>query len=151
VQTPIPLSATARRKSLADFSFLLVQRGLQTLDETVPVEGLGQVANRSGPKRLRTNPFVRKSREEYEWHTAPPGQQVRLQLDAAHARHLDIRNHTRDLVEMARPQEFFGGRERTMYPRQGLNKAAVTQGLEAYGVNVACSQIALRTGIEKDT
>ena len=69
---------------------MLLQGSLETLDKAVPVEGLRQVANRSGPKRLRTNALVGERREENERHAVPFGKQVRLQLDAAHAGHLDI-------------------------------------------------------------
>ncbi|MEA2793399.1 MAG: hypothetical protein QOI87_779 [Bradyrhizobium sp.] len=37
---------------------MLLQGGQETLDKAVPVEGLSQIANRSGPKRLCTNPLV---------------------------------------------------------------------------------------------
>ena len=90
---------------------MLLQGGLETLDKAVPVEGFGQVANRPGPERLRTNALVGERREENERHAVPFGEQVRLQLDAAHAGHLDICNHTREVVEAIRPQEILGGWE----------------------------------------
>ena len=90
---------------------LLLQGSLETLDKAVPVEGLSQVADRPGPKRLRTNPLVREGREENERHAVPLGKQVGLQLDAAHAGHLDICNHTQEVVEAVRPQELFGRSE----------------------------------------
>src|SRR6267378_1003159 len=65
----------------------------------------------AGPKRLRTNPLIGEGREENEWHAVPLGKQVGLQLDAAHAGHLDICNHTREVIEAVRPQELFGGCE----------------------------------------
>src|SRR6201987_100314 len=49
--------------------------------------------------------------EENERHVAPLGKQLSLQLDAAHARHLDICNHTREAMEEVRPQELCGGCE----------------------------------------
>ena len=78
---------------------LLLQGSLETLDKAVPVEGLSQVADRPGPKRLGTNPLVREGREENERHAVPLGKQVGLQVDATHAGHLDICNHTRELIE----------------------------------------------------
>ena len=90
---------------------MLLQGGLKTLDKTVSVERLSQVANRPGPKRLRTNPLIGEGREENERHGASLGKQVGLQLDAAHAGHLDICNHTREVIEAVRPQELFGGCE----------------------------------------
>jgi hypothetical protein len=47
---------------------MLLQGCLETLDKAVLVEGLGQVANRPGPKRLRTNPLVGEGRHENERH-----------------------------------------------------------------------------------
>jgi hypothetical protein len=90
---------------------MLLQGGLETLDKAVLVEGLSQVANRPGPKRLRTSPLVGEGREENERHVVPLGNQVGLQLDAAHAGHLDICNHTQEVIEAVRPQELFGGCE----------------------------------------
>ena len=40
---------------------MLLQGSLETLDKAVPVEGLGQVTNRPGPERLRTNPLIGKA------------------------------------------------------------------------------------------
>ena len=47
---------------------MLLQGCLETLDKAVLVEGLGQVANRPGPKRLRTNPLVGEGRHDNERH-----------------------------------------------------------------------------------
>ena len=82
--------------SLPASAVVLLQGGLETLDKAVPVEGLSQVANRPGPKRLRTNPLVGEGREENERHAVPLGKQVGLQLDAAHARAFGhLQSHTR--------------------------------------------------------
>jgi hypothetical protein len=37
---------------------------------------------------------------------------VPLKLDAAHTRHLDVRNHAREIINAIRPQELLGGSER---------------------------------------
>ncbi len=81
---------------------MLFQGSLETLDKAIPVEGLGQVTNRPGPKRLRTNPLIGEGREENERHAVALGNQVGLQLDTAHAGHLHIRNHTREVIEVVR-------------------------------------------------
>jgi hypothetical protein len=91
---------------------MLLQGSLETLDKAVPVKGLGQVTNRPGPQRLRTNLIIGEGREENERHAATLGQQVGLQLDPAHAGHLDICNHTREVIKAVRSQELFGGCER---------------------------------------
>jgi hypothetical protein len=106
---------------------MLFQRGLETLDKAVTLEGFSQVANRAGPKRLRTNPLVGKGREENERHVVPLGKQVGLQLDAAHAGHLDICNHTREVIEAVRPQELIGGCE-CMYDVPKRPYKAVSRG-----------------------
>jgi len=102
---------------------MLLQGGLETLNKAVPVEGLCQKANRPGPKRLRTNPLVGEGRKENKRHVVPLGKQVDLQLDAAHAVHLDIRNHTREVIEAVRLQELFGGCECTYDAPERPHKA----------------------------
>ena len=112
VQTQIPLLLTAAwRTSLPGSVVMLLQGSLETSDKAVPVEGLGQITNRPGTERLRTNPLIGEGREENERHAVTLGQQVALQLDAAHAGHLDICNHTREVIDAVRPQELFGGCE----------------------------------------
>jgi hypothetical protein len=106
---------------------MLLQGSLETLDKAVPVEGLGQVTNRPGPKRLRTNPLIGEGREENERHAVALGKQVGLQLDAAHAGHLDICNHTREVIEAVRPQELFGACE-CMYDVPERPYKAVSRG-----------------------
>jgi hypothetical protein len=69
------------------------QGSLKTLDKTFSFEGLGQVTNRPGRERLRTNLLIGEGREKNERDAGPLAAQVSLQLDAAHAGHLDIRNH----------------------------------------------------------
>jgi hypothetical protein len=88
-----------------------LQAGMETLDEAVPIEGLGQVADRSRRKRLRANLLVGESREENERHTVPLSTQVVLQFDAAHSGHLNICNYTGEVIEAVRLQELFSGRE----------------------------------------
>jgi hypothetical protein len=87
------------------------QGDLKTLYKAVPIEGLSQVANSSSRECLCSNSLVRERREENERHLAPLGKQVSLQLDAAHAGHLNICNHTREVIKVVEPQELFGGCE----------------------------------------
>jgi len=91
------------------WTLIRFQRGLETSDEAVRVAWLGQVANRSSRKRVRTGLLIREGREENKRNAAAFGTQMILQLDAAHARHLDVRDDTREVVNAARPQELFGG------------------------------------------
>src|SRR5882757_2042538 len=128
VQTQIPLLLTAAwRVSLRCSAVLLLQGSPETLDKAVPVEGLGQVTNRPDPKRLGTNPLIGEGREENERHAVPLSKQVGLQLDAAHAGHLNICNHTREVIDAVRPQELFGGCE-CMYDVAERPHKAVSRG-----------------------
>ena len=69
VQTQIPLLLTAAwRTSLPGSVVMLLQGSLETSDKAVPVEGLGQITNRPGTERLRTNPLIGEGREENERH-----------------------------------------------------------------------------------
>jgi hypothetical protein len=81
---------------------------VEALDKTVLFDGLGQVADRSSPKRSRTDALIRESSDEDERQTAPLDKRVSLQLNAAHAGHVDIRNNTRGVAQVARPQEILG-------------------------------------------
>jgi hypothetical protein len=109
---------------------MLLQGGLETLDKAVPVEGLSQVANRPGRKRVRTDLLIGKRGEKHERNTIALSAQVILQLDAAHTGHLDIRNYTGEFVKAVRPQELFSGCER-MYDISERSHQAVGRG--AYG------------------
>lgn len=90
---------------------MLLQGRLETLDKAASVEGLSQIANRAGFERLHSNPLVREGRDENERHPVPLRKQVGLQFHAVHARHLHICNHTREVIDAGRLQEFFGARE----------------------------------------
>jgi hypothetical protein len=106
---------------------MLLEGNLETLDQAIPVEGLRQVTNRPSLKRLRTNLIIGERREENERYSVTLGKQVGLQLDATHAGHLDICNHTRELIEAVRPQKVFGGRE-CMYDVPERPHKAVSRG-----------------------
>jgi len=69
------------------------QASLKSQDKAFHVEGLDQVTNRPCRERLRTHLLIGKGREKDEWHARPLAAQVSLQLDAARAGHLDIRDH----------------------------------------------------------
>jgi len=57
---------------------MLIERSVEALNQAVFVEGLDQVANCSGPKRLRTSALIGEGREENEWYAVPLGEQVGL-------------------------------------------------------------------------
>jgi hypothetical protein len=81
---------------------------VEALDKTLLLDGLGQVADCASPKRSRTDALIREGSDEDERQTAPLNKQVSLQLNAAHAGHVDVRNNTRGVAQVARPQEILG-------------------------------------------
>lgn len=81
---------------------------LKAMDKAVAVTWLGQIAGRSGCKSLCTGFLIGKCCEEDEWKAGTLRSQMILQLDAAHARHLDIRNDAREVVKLVRLQERLG-------------------------------------------
>jgi hypothetical protein len=85
-----------------------LERILKALDKAVPVEWFRQVADRSGRKRLRAGLLIGECGEKDKRDAATLCTQMILQLDAAHAGHLDVSNNTREVVKPARLQECFG-------------------------------------------
>jgi hypothetical protein len=92
---------------------------------------------------LRSNPCVRERREENERHAVAFGKQVRLQLDAAHAGHLDICNHAGEVIEAVRPQELFGGCECVNDAAERPHKA-VSSGAHGFIIVNNCDQRKIR-------
>src|ERR1700686_3705164 len=78
-------AARAGRISLLGSAVSGFQSRLKTYDEHFLVEGLGQVANRPGRERLRTNLLIGEGREKNERHAGPLAAQASLQLDAGRA------------------------------------------------------------------
>lgn len=102
----------ACRISAAGSAIIGLCGSLQTSDKAFCVEWLGQIANCPGRKRLGSDLLIRECREENKRNAVALSAQVILQLDAAHARHLDICNDAREIVLTVRSQEVLGGRER---------------------------------------
>jgi hypothetical protein len=80
---------------------------LQACNEMPSVERLGQKSQRSGTECPRADAFVGEGRYEDERHALIPVAQMYQQFNAAHGRHIDIRNHAGGGVHMIRPQELF--------------------------------------------
>jgi hypothetical protein len=97
--------------STSTFVTMPFERSVEASRKGGFVERLGQVASCSGSQRLRASVLIGVGRDENEWHATPLGKQVCLQLDAAHAGHLDICNHARGDIRMGRLQEIFSRRE----------------------------------------
>jgi len=117
-----------KRISLLGPAILSFNGNLKTLGNTFPVEGLRQVANRPGRERLRTNLLIGVRRKKNERQAGPLRPQVGLQLNPAHAGHLNISDHTRETIDAVRVQEFLGGSERvcniTERPHQTVGRDA---------------------------
>ena len=72
----------------------------ETLGQSQCVEWLGQKANRSSFQYAPSDGLVGKTRNENERHGASLRQHEGLQFGTAHARHLDIRDHARCVIEV---------------------------------------------------
>ena len=88
-----------------------LQGSAEAVDQGGSGEGLGQEANCSGPQRSGADALIREGRDENERHTITLGAHHREQLQAAHNRHLHIRNHARGVIQLRRRQEFLGRRK----------------------------------------
>jgi hypothetical protein len=84
---------------------------VKTLDKAVPIEWFRQVADCPGRKRLRAGLLIGESGEKDKRDAATLCTQMILQLDTAHAWHLDVSNDTCEVVKPIRLQEGFCGRE----------------------------------------
>ena len=89
-----------------------LQRGVEAVDQGVSGEGLGQEADRSRFQGSYASAVDGESRDENEGHAVSLGKQVSLQLKTAHRRHLNVGYHARGVIQVRRPQEFLGRRER---------------------------------------
>ena len=93
-------------------SLLSFQGGIEASNQGFPVEGLGQIADRPGLQSSRAIALDGEGGDENEWQAISPGKQVGLQVEPAHGRHSDIRDHARCVTQMRRSQELLGRRER---------------------------------------
>jgi hypothetical protein len=100
-----PIGSNARSLAVS------LQSGVEAFDQSFSVEGLGQETGRSRLRSSRACALDGEGRDENERHAVSLGQQVGLQLDTAHCRHLHICYHTRGVIQVGRPQELFGRRE----------------------------------------
>ena len=76
-----PIGSFAGRRALA------FQGSIEACDQGIPVERLGQIADRPGPQGSCTIALDRESGDEDERQAVSPGKQVGLQFEAAHGRH----------------------------------------------------------------
>ena len=100
--------AQRRIGSFARCRAVLSQRGFEAFDQGLPVEWFAQEAGCSRPQGPVAIAFDGKGRDEDEGKGTASGEQVGLQIQAAHGRHSDIGYHARSVVEVGRSQEIFG-------------------------------------------
>jgi hypothetical protein len=100
-----PIGSNARSFAVS------LESGVEAFDQSFSIEGLGQETGRPRLRSSRASALDGEGRDENERHAVSLGQQVGLQLDTAHCRHLHICYHTRGVIQVGRPQELFGRRE----------------------------------------
>jgi hypothetical protein len=89
-------SAGCRTNPSASFSAaatILLQSGVEALDQSFFGEGFGQEAGRSCLQSSRASGLDRESRDENERHPVSLGEQVGSQLETAHRWHSNIGYH----------------------------------------------------------
>jgi hypothetical protein len=122
----------AQKKSSASrFAFIHLERVLKALDEAISVEWFREVANRPGRKRPRADLLIGECSEKNKWNAVTLRAQMILQLNAAHAGHLDVCNDTREVVKPARLQECFCGRK-CMYDGSERSHETVSRGTHGW-------------------
>ncbi len=89
-----------------------LQGCFEAVDQGLSGEGLGQETGCSRLQRPHACVIDSESRDENERHAVSLGKQAGLQLEPAHRRHLNIRDHTGGVMQVRRGQEFLGRRER---------------------------------------
>jgi hypothetical protein len=82
----------------------------QVIDQSRSGEGLRQEANGSRLQGSGTGGLVGEGGDEYERRAITLGAHHRQEFQSAHARHLQIRDHARGVIQAARLQEVLGGR-----------------------------------------
>jgi hypothetical protein len=92
------------------FAPILLERDAKATDQIRSGEGLGQEASCPRLQRSGASSVVGEGRDEYERRAMTLGAHHRQELQSAHARHLQIRDHARRVIQAARLQEVLGGR-----------------------------------------
>jgi hypothetical protein len=82
----------------------------EAIDQSRSGEGLRQEANCSRLQGSGTGGLVGEGGDEYERRAITLGANHRQEFQSAHARHLQICDHARRVIQTARLQEVLGGR-----------------------------------------
>jgi hypothetical protein len=81
------------------------QRGFDAVDQDGSSERLGQKTNGSGFQRAGADAIIGKRRDKNKRRFVAHGADIYQEVQAAHGRHLHVRNHTRRVAELGRLQE----------------------------------------------
>ena len=88
------------------------QRRPYAIEQVIFVERLGQEFDRTGPQRLHPHRCIVVGGDEDDWNLDLIGVQLRLQIEAGHPRHADVRDQARHVMLLAGAQKFFSRRKR---------------------------------------
>jgi len=121
--TPVCLTEAYPTNSLPGLSLLLFEYVPENCGEFVTIEGLSQVADRAGPQCSCARPIVWEGSEKNKWQIASFATQMRLELDAVHAGHSHVGNHTRKFIELVRSKQLLGARKRVYDVSQRSHEA----------------------------
>jgi hypothetical protein len=91
---------------------ILRQRLVEVFDKSWSVKRLDQEADRPRVQRPLADALFGERRDENDRQRSPLGSQQALQLKAAHARHLNICDQARRVIQLRRLQELAGRRKR---------------------------------------
>jgi hypothetical protein len=87
------------------------ERRAEAINQSRSGEGLGQEANCSRLQRAGAGALVREGCDENERHAITLMAHRSYEFQAAHTRHLHIRNHARRVIQIGRLQEVLGRRK----------------------------------------
>lgn len=100
VDPPIPTYSRLDPGHLAASIAVLPQSSVEAVDQGFSGEGLGEETNRSRLQGSDARVLDGKRRDENERHPESLGEQMGLQLETAHRRHLNICYHARGVIEL---------------------------------------------------
>ena len=100
------LAGARSRNSFAGSTPMTLHHRIEVLNQCPRVERLTQDAGCSGFQCLRPDSLFGESRDENHRQHAPLCFQKILQLDAAHARHLNVRDHAGGMIQLWGSQKF---------------------------------------------
>src|SRR4029077_10963534 len=86
----------------------MLQRALEAADDHVAIDGLAEEAHGAGRLRALADPFLGEGGDEDDRYTALSRLELALQVEPAHARHLDVGDQARRVLQAGRGEEGLG-------------------------------------------